>query len=211
MTARARLAGAGTWIAALSLALEASAEEQAGDGPLAGSRGAVELTSAAGYVRVPGTYGGALPGGGPQGASVEGSLGLRGVRWSACLQVQLMELVRERGEDIRSTKGGLGVAYHFLPAGSIDPWLSASAGYRVVTIGASSSQGFEVLRLTMGSDVRMSSFLAVGPMASVGVDVFPWLLATDAAASREGTARWYTSALFGLQGRFDLSPDVIGD
>jgi hypothetical protein len=104
-------------------------------------------------------------------------------------------------------KVGPGVEYHFSPEDGIDPWLGATAGYRLVRLDDTTAFGFEVARLWLGVDLGAASFLAVGPFASVGLDAFPWL---DAPAGGDAS-RWFASGSAGIKGRFELSAAALPD
>src|SRR5262249_28125373 len=63
---------------------------------------------------------------------------------------------------------------HFAPHDRIDPWVGAGLGYRRRTGGSdgeSDADLFDVARLTLGADLRVSHLFVIGPVASAGVYV----------------------------------------
>jgi hypothetical protein len=69
---------------------------------------------------------------------------------------------------VRSLAGGLEAAWHFRPYGSLDPWISLGVGYRAFWESPPGEdttvwQGFEIGRLGVGVDYRLSPSIALGP------------------------------------------------
>src|SRR5215813_7565631 len=70
---------------------------------------------------------------------------------------------------------GLNAHYHFLPDGMIDPWVGLGAGYEIFSFhfsgtipglqfpieGSGSESGFEFANVQLGSDVRITSSVAM--------------------------------------------------
>ncbi len=191
-------------VAAVSLvAVPSAAEPQPEWAPTPAPRDALELTVSAGYARTPTGYGGTSSSGPGEGIASEVGLGVRTTpRWSVAIVGQYGELARERGDRVQTGRAGLTVAYHVLPEGRLDPWFGVGTGYRFAHTDGASLHGFEIARIIAGADVRASPPLAVGPLVSVGLDVFPW---------HASAPRWYVVGCVGIQGRFDLSPTIVGD
>ena len=196
------LAGCILGAAVSAVTVPAAAEPLREPVPVPAPRQALELTLSAGYIRTPTGYGGLSSRDAREGIGSEFGLSARTLHWSVGIVAQYAKLARERGDDLHTWKGGIAVAYHLLPDEGIDPWLGVTSGYRFVRAGAS-HHGFEVARITAGADLRASPLVAVGPLVSVGLDVLPWTASDD--------TRWYLAGLVGIQGRFDLSPAIVGD
>ena len=116
---------------------------------------------------------------------------------------------------------GLNVHYHFLPAGTFDPWVGIGAGYEILNISASnlgvsvsgvsaSTNGWEFGNAQLGLDYKFSPEFGVGPFVTFTVAQF-----ANASASVQGISVSQSIAnktihewlIFGLRGVFDLTLD----
>jgi len=113
---------------------------------------------------------------------------------------------------------GLDVHYHFLPAGTFDPWVGIGAGYEIFNLSASSSgvsgsastNGWEFGNAQLGLDFKLSPEVGVGPFVTFTVAQF-----ANASASVQGISVSQSIAnktihewlIFGLRGVFDLTLD----
>ena len=114
---------------------------------------------------------------------------------------------------------GLDVHYHFLPAGTFDPWVGIGAGYEIFNLNASSilgvsgsasTNGWEFGNAQLGLDYKFSPEVDVGPFVTFTVAQF-----ANTSASVQGVSvsqsianktihEWF---IFGLRGVFDLTLD----
>lgn len=101
--------------------------------------------------------------------------------------------------------------WHFLPAASVDPWISAGAGLKFMGIedGANDRAltGVEG-RIQIGADYRVSPSFAFGPVIGAGATVYTHeyddsmpSASDDAVEIDDKKVNWTFSA--GLQGRFN--------
>jgi hypothetical protein len=72
---------------------------------------------------------------------------------------------------------GIRADWHFLPAESIDPWVSLSTGWRGLWLtpdeGKNTSlQGLEIARLQVGVDYRITPEVAISPVLGASVSTF---------------------------------------
>jgi hypothetical protein len=76
---------------------------------------------------------------------------------------------------------GLQAQYHFIPDGSVDPWLGAGVGYEWLSFGveakangvssdiSSTGHGFEFINLQGGADFSVAPGFGLGPFLSLSV------------------------------------------
>ena len=81
------------------------------------------------------------------------------------------------GTDVRSTTAGAFAAWHFRPDMSVDPWISLASGWRGFWLSPDSGkntslQGWEIARLQVGLDYRVSPEVAIGPVIGASVNTF---------------------------------------
>jgi hypothetical protein len=117
------------------------------------------------------------------------------------------------GESLYSALAGFRADWHFLPAGyEFDPWASLGAGWRGYWIeqaeGATSLQGFDLLKLQAGLDYRAERRAALGPVLGLDLSRFVWQ-AGPGAKSYEGTShpRVNVFVFVGVMGRLDIPRD----
>jgi hypothetical protein len=135
-------------------------------------------------------------------------------RWSWGLQGEYQEFANELNTAARGLVGNLGVTYHSSPFTTSDVWLRLAAGYRLLWSvdppGAPTTliHGFEIAKLTVGWDIRMSSGVAIAPTVGADVNLFLW----ETAAGRTIAMRSAQAGSFlfaGIQARFDAGPKVV--
>ena len=72
---------------------------------------------------------------------------------------------------------GLRADWHFRPGSVADPWVSLGTGWRSLWLvpdagGSASLHGFDVVRVQLGVDYRLSSRVALTPVLGAGMTVF---------------------------------------
>ncbi len=113
------------------------------------------------------------------------------------------------GTDVRGATAGGFAEWHFRPAQSLDPWVGLSSGWRGLWLSPDSGkntsiQGWEIARVQLGLDYRLSPEVAIGPVVGASVNTF---FTEDSPATSGFTdihdphASWLFFA--GLQARFD--------
>jgi hypothetical protein len=111
----------------------------------------------------------------------------------------------------RGAMVGVQAAFHALPYQRVDPWVSLGTGYRMlwsVPPGPAPnllSHGFELAKLGIGLDVRISRDVALGPMIGGGLDMFFWQSPQGGVGNVAIADKRVSSFVFGgIGGRFDL-------
>ncbi len=114
------------------------------------------------------------------------------------------------GTDVRSATAGVYADWHFRPEMSVDPWVELSSGWRGLWLApdtgkATSIQGWEVARLQLGVDYRVSPEVAIAPVIGAGLNVF-LTQDTPATTDFENIHDPRPNVFFfgGLQARFDV-------
>jgi hypothetical protein len=131
------------------------------------------------------------------------------------LRAQYDEFASGELTDNGNTRGvvaGPLVAWHFAPDARIDPWWSGGAGYRTLWLVGETPghdevwRGFEIVRMVIGVDFRVSEHVAFGPFFGGDVTVFTsrHVQGIGEEAIQGKGAETFLEA--GLQMRFDLSP-----
>lgn len=121
-----------------------------------------------------------------------------------------------QGDDVTDDARVLGASagvfsdWHFLPAESVDPWLSLSSGWRGLWLQRddgkdTSLQGLEVARLQAGVDYRVLPSVAIAPVVGASASVF----LTQDGPGMDGyqdieDPKLNVFFFGGLQGRFDI-------
>jgi len=113
------------------------------------------------------------------------------------------------GTDVRGASAGGFAEWHFRPSQSIDPWVGLASGWRGLWLSPDSGkntsiQGWEIARVQLGLDYRISPEVAIGPVIGASVSSF----FTEDSPATNGFAdihdphgNWLFFA--GLQARFD--------
>ena len=122
----------------------------------------------------------------------------------------------QHGDLIDSNTGVLGAtagvqaAWHFRPHVSIDPWVSLGGGWRALWLdpGAgkvTSLQGFDLARLQLGVDYRVTKEIAISPVIGGSVSMF---VSQDSPMTTRYTEiadkQVNFTGFVGLSGRFDF-------
>lgn len=181
-------------------------------------RKAFEIAVATGYTQAGGKLGGTLGNiedvSGPGGA-VEVDLGYRLIpQLTVGLYGTLSK--HQAGDSLADSTSVLGAsagaqaAWHFRSDAAIDPWISLGTGWRGLWLSpetgkATSLHGFELARLQIGADYRLTKAIAISPVIGGSVTMFvsensPM---TDSATEISDKKVNFTG-FAGLQGRFDF-------
>jgi hypothetical protein len=112
--------------------------------------------------------------------------------------------------DVLGATAGIQAAWHFRPTRSVDPWVSLGGGWKGLWLDPSSGkttslQGFELARLQIGADYRVSPDVAITPVIGGSLSMF---VSQDSAMTNDLTEIEDKEVNFtgfaGLAGRFDI-------
>jgi hypothetical protein len=112
--------------------------------------------------------------------------------------------------DVLGATAGIQAAWHFRPDHSVDPWVSLGSGWKGLWLNPSSGkvtslQGFELARLQIGADYRLTKDIAIAPVIGGSLSLF---VSEDNAMTNDLTEIQDKKVNFtgfaGLSGRFDL-------
>jgi hypothetical protein len=112
--------------------------------------------------------------------------------------------------DVLGATAGIQAAAHLRPARSVDPWVSLGTGWRGLWLSPQSGkntslQGFELARLQVGIDYRVSKDVSIAPVIGGSLNMF---VSQDAPMTTGYTEISDKKVNFigfaGLAGRFDL-------
>jgi hypothetical protein len=112
--------------------------------------------------------------------------------------------------DVLGATAGVQAAWHFRPDMSIDPWVSLGTGWKGLWLNpaqgkVTSLQGFELARLQVGVDYRVSRDVAITPVVGGSLGLF---VSQDSPMTSDFTEIQDKKVNFtgfaGLAGRFDL-------
>lgn len=114
------------------------------------------------------------------------------------------------GSRAHAATAGIQAVWHSRQARSLDPWISAGAGWRGLWLApngaaASSVHGIELVRVQLGVDYRITPGLAITPVVGASASMF--LVESDAMASGFTAVHDHRLNLYGftgLLGRFDI-------
>ena len=179
---------------------------------------AFEISVGTGYSQGGGKLGGGLGNlediSGP-GAAVELDLGYRiipelsvGV-YGTFSKYQHGDVI-DSNTDVLGAAAGVQAAWHFRPDRSIDPWVSLGTGWKGLWLNpdqgkVTSLQGFELARLQLGVDYRLSQDVAITPVIGGSLGLFVSQdspMTTDYTEIQDKKVNF--SGFAGLSGRFDL-------
>jgi hypothetical protein len=112
--------------------------------------------------------------------------------------------------DVLGATAGVQAAWHVRPDTSIDPWVSLGTGWKGLWLNPSSGkvsslQGFELARLQLGVDYRVSKDIAISPVIGGSVSMFvsqDTPMTTDFTEIQDKKVNF--TGFAGLSGRFDL-------
>jgi len=125
------------------------------------------------------------------------------------VQGEYQQFESEQNSEARGFTGNIGLTFHGTPNFRGDPWLRLATGYRLLWSvqpegGGPTTlyHGFELARLMLGYDVRVTPDVAIAPAVGAGVDLFLWQDQNGTNSSLSpATVGMFIFA--GLQGRFD--------
>lgn len=177
-----------------------------------------EIAVATGYAQGGGKLGGTLGSledvAGP-GAAVEVDLGYRiipqltvGV-YGTLARSQHGDQI-DSNTDVLGASAGVQAAWHLRPHVSIDPWVSLGGGWRALWLNpdagkVTSLQGFDVARLQLGVDYRVTKEIAIAPVIGGSVSLF---VSQDSPMTTSYTEiadkKVNFTGFVGLSGRFDF-------
>lgn len=112
--------------------------------------------------------------------------------------------------NVLAATAGIQAAWHFLPDRSIDPWVSLGTGWKAVWLDpdqgkATALQGFELARLQVGVDYRISPEVAISPVIGGGLGMF---VAEDSPMTSDYNEiqgkKVNLTGFAGIAGRFDV-------
>jgi outer membrane protein W len=81
------------------------------------------------------------------------------------------------GTDVRSVTAGVQANYHFRPNYTVDPWVGLGSGWRGLWLSPdagkdTSMQGWELARLQVGADYRISPEVAITPVLGADLSMY---------------------------------------
>jgi outer membrane protein OmpA-like peptidoglycan-associated protein len=146
------------------------------------------------------------------GFAVEGGIGYRfSPNWSLEVTGQYQEFDAQRTEHARGFLPGIAGTFHFMPYRRTDPYVSLGTGYRMLweddpmTHRTLLTHGFELARLSVGVDFRMTEDISVAPVVGADLTLPLWQDANNGTGNASiNDPRVSTFVFAGLQGRFDL-------
>jgi hypothetical protein len=134
--------------------------------------------------------------------------------WSIGLQGEYQEFAANRAAAARGFAGNIGGTYHVAPMVRGDPWFRLGTGYRglweVNPILAPTTflHGFELGKLTIGYDLRVSREVALAPQIGADVNLFVWRNVNN-INTQLSSAQVGSFIFAGLQGRFDMAGEMV--
>jgi hypothetical protein len=185
-------------------------------------RKSFEIGIATGYAQGGGKLGGALGNledvSGPGGA-VEVDLGYRIIpqllvgAYGTLSRSQHGDLL-DSDTSVTGASAGVQAAWHFRPERSIDPWVSLGTGGRALWLSPDSGkvtalQGFDLARVQIGADYRITQDIAIAPVIGGSVSLF---VSQDSPMTTSYTEisdkKVNFTGFAGLSGRFDFGGPV---
>ena len=116
-----------------------------------------------------------------------------------------------RGARVYGMTAGLDATVHLAPYNQVDPFISVGMGYRSLWSLREGPQndvqthGFQLARLNVGVDMRVSKDVAVGPMIGADLNTFAWKNPIGEASNERIRGMGVSTFLYaGVQGRFDV-------
>jgi hypothetical protein len=112
--------------------------------------------------------------------------------------------------DVLGATAGVQVVFHARPDRSVDPWISLGSGWKGLWLNpdrgkVTSLQGFELARLQVGADYRVSKDISIAPVIGGSLSMF---VSEDSPMTDSYTEIQDKKVNFtgfaGLSGRFDL-------
>jgi hypothetical protein len=188
------------------------------DHPVAPVSNAVEIGVTGGYTQGGGKLGGnlgSLEDTAGAGATAEIDLGYRIIPE---LSVGLYGTFAgyQRGDhlvgdnNVFGASAGVQAAWHFRPDRSVDPWVKLGTGWQGLWLDPSNAkttslQGFELARLQVGADYRLTRDIAISPVIGGSATLF---VSEDSPMTTDYTEihdkKVNVSGFAGIAGRFDI-------
>ncbi|AKT39160.1 autotransporter domain-containing protein [Chondromyces crocatus] len=114
--------------------------------------------------------------------------------------------------EVHGMTAGAQATFHLLPYQRIDPHLTVGAGYRMlwrIPEGGLNdntlTHGFQIARVNLGLDMRLSDSVAIGPMIGADLTMFMWENPEGPRGDRLLEDRSLSTFVYaGMQGRFDM-------
>jgi hypothetical protein len=112
--------------------------------------------------------------------------------------------------NLLAATAGLQAAWHFRSDAAIDPWVSLGTGWRSLWLSpengkVTSLQGFELARLQIGADYRITKDIAISPVIGGSVSMFVSQDSPMTSSYTEISDKQVNFTGFaGLSGRFDF-------
>jgi hypothetical protein len=110
---------------------------------------------------------------------------------------------------------GIQADYHLLPYSQIDPWVGIGTGLRGYVVdrddpGTEVLLGYDIARLRVGADYKLTPSVAIGPMVGATLTRFGGYGSSESSGLQDIENRGYSTFLFvGIQGRFDLGGETF--
>lgn len=129
-------------------------------------------------------------------------------------QYQTFNPANELGRDarVRGMSVGLDATFHMAPYRRLDPYVSLGTGYRFMWVMPKGSNndvlahGFQLARVNVGLDMRVSKDVAIGPMIGADLNMFAWNDSEGSKGNRQIEDKGVSTFIYtGLQGRFDVA------
>lgn len=114
------------------------------------------------------------------------------------------------GTSERGLAANIEAAFHASPYSRLDPWVSLGSGYRLMWTMPNGpnndllTHGFELAKLRLGADIRVTDSVAIGPMIGADLNLFVWNKPEGQSNITISGQRVNTFIYAGLQGRFDV-------
>ncbi|MGN6111310.1 MAG: hypothetical protein ACTHU0_39805 [Kofleriaceae bacterium] len=109
------------------------------------------------------------------------SLGAYGTLGGFSNSNELRNPIAATNVDIWDVSAGLFTELHFAPySNSVDPWLGIGVGWHAMWFSpnndapSSSLQGFDVAKVQIGADFRVTPDVAIAPVVGAGLTLFAW-------------------------------------
>lgn len=112
---------------------------------------------------------------------------------------------------IRDATAGLQGAVHFAPYSGMDPWVALGSGWHGLWIDNNNApnasyQGWQIARLRVGADFRVSNEVALGPEVGAAANIYlTERLPGESQFHNVGSPHVNASFFAGLTGRFDMA------
>ncbi len=188
--------------------------------PVRAPRGALELSVSTGFTQgfgmISGGRGNTIADTANAGIGVGAGIGIRATPYvSVGIAGQYQGLNPAQrlptGTDVRGASAGIEATIHTMPYQRIDPWISVGGGYRMLWTMPEGrgndmlTHGFELARVKVGMDMRLSQSVAISPVIGGDLNMFVWRNPEGPTGNREIADKRLNGFVFaGVEGRFDI-------